>query len=244
MNREERDNIDSVQITPYRHNRIHSSFSTMEILSDCDGTQTLSGAFWVNDAAVHKRDDSNSIDKKARLPDGDVTVSTSRSSTGVNGDSSSSKNFGKVTSTTMLEKNGISSSISVLGTATGMINTTRNTHPTLFTTSTNTLQDSLQDPTNTPPASSAKKRMHMIVGIFVGIVAGILGLFVLAIVYIKIQHREKHEQPPTSPWKIWSDKERLEGPGKFELHGTSMKEKIYELEGRSIKRAARVDVGD
>ncbi|APA06352.1 predicted protein [Sclerotinia sclerotiorum 1980 UF-70] len=233
-------------------NNVH--FPPWAILSDCDGTQTLSGAFWVNDAAVLKRDDSNSIDKKARLPDPDLTVSTSMSSTSVGGDSSSSTKIGKVTSASMLGNNGISSSISISGTATSMINSTRHTHPTLFATSTNTLQDSTnapQDSTNTPPVSGEKKRMHMIVGI----VVGILGLFVLVIVYINIHHRDKHEQPLTSPWKMWSDRNavelettanshELEEPGKFELHGTSMKGKIYELEGKSIKKAAPVDVGD
>jgi hypothetical protein len=36
----------------------------------------------------------------------------------------------------------------------------------------------------------------------------------------------------------------LEGPGKYELECTGMKEKIYELEGRCIKKAVSADVGD
>ncbi|KAJ8058239.1 hypothetical protein OCU04_012434 [Sclerotinia nivalis] len=228
-------------------NNVH--FPPWAILSENEGTQTLSGAFWVNDATMHKRDDSNGIDKTTRYPNGtsDASVSTSMSSTGVGGGSGSSAKVGTVASTTIPGNDGISSSISILGTATSMINSTRHTHPTLFATSTNTLQDS----TNKPPASSVKNRMPMIVGI----VIGVLGLFVLVIVYIIIHHRDKHGQPLTLPWKMRGDKNALElettanlhemeGPGKFELHGTSRKEKIYELEGRSIKKAAPVDVGD
>ncbi|KAF7868705.1 hypothetical protein EAF04_005235 [Stromatinia cepivora] len=229
-------------------NNVH--FPPWAILSDCDGTQTLSGAFWVNDVAMYKRDGSDGIDKTTRYPNGtsDVSVGTSMSSTGVGGDSGSSTKIGKVASTTTPGNDGISSSISISGTATRTINSTRHTDHTLFATSTNTLPDS----TNTPSASNMKRnRIPMIVGI----VVGVLGLFLLITVYIIIRHRDKHGQPLTLPWKMWGDKNALElettanlhemeGPGKFELHGTSMKEKIYELEGRSIKKDAPVDVGD
>lgn len=87
----------------------------------------------------------------------------------------------------------------------------------------------------------------------VGIIVGVLGLFVMATVFIIIRHRDKDEKPLTLPWKM-RDKNALElqttanlhemeGPGKFELDVTSMKVKVCELEGRSIKKPVPIDFG-
>lgn len=217
-------------------NNVH--FPPWAILSDCEGIQTLSGAFWVNDVAVYKRDDIDGIDKTTRYPNSTSDISSAT----VSGGSGSSK-VGKVASATATGNNDTPSSTSISEIATSAMNSTTqtHTHPTLFASS-----------TNIPSVSNIKKnRMPMIVGI----VVGVLGLFVLVTVYIVIRHRDRRGQPLALPWKKRDDKNALElettanfhemeGPGKFELDGTSMKEKIYELEGRSIKKTTTAEVGD
>ncbi|TGO58061.1 hypothetical protein BCON_0059g00400 [Botryotinia convoluta] len=224
-------------------------FPPWAVLSDCEGDKTLSGAFWVNDVAIYKRDDSSGIDKTTRYPSGtsNTTVSTRISSTVV-GDGSSSTTAEQIVSTMTSGNEYISSLGSVSGVITSTVNITAHTHPTLFATSTDTPSAS----TNTPSSSNIKNnRMPMIVGI----ITGVLGLLLLVTVYVVIRHRDQRKQPLTLPWKMRSDKNALElettanfhemeGPGKFELDGTSMKKKVYELEGRGIKKTASVDVGD
>ncbi|KAF5869911.1 uncharacterized protein Bfra_010056 [Botrytis fragariae] len=229
-------------------NNVH--FPPWAVLSDCEGDKTLSGAFWVNDVAIYKRDDSSGIDKTTRYPDStsNITVSTHISSTFVGDGSSSSTTAEQIVSTVTSGNEYISSLGSVSGVITSTVNITAHTHPTSFATSTETLSAS----TNTPSSSNIKiNRMPMIVGI----VTGVLGLLLLVTVCVVIRHRDQRKQPLTLPWKIRSDKNALElettanfhemeGPGKFELDGTSMKGKVYELEGRGIKKTASVDVGD
>ncbi|TGO36195.1 hypothetical protein BHYA_0132g00040 [Botrytis hyacinthi] len=229
-------------------NNVH--FPPWVVLSDCEGDKTLSGAFWVNDFAVYKRDDSSGIDKTTRYPSGtgNITVGTHISSTVVSDGSSSSTTAEQIFSTITSGNGYISSLGSVSGVTTGTVNITAHTHPTLFASSTETPSSS----TNTPSSSNIKKnRMPMIVGI----ITGILGLLLLVTVCVVILHRDQRKQPLTLPWKMRCDKNALElettanfhemeGPGKFELDGTSMKKKVYELEGRGINKSASVDVGD
>ncbi|KAB8291098.1 hypothetical protein EYC80_009786 [Monilinia laxa] len=209
-------------------------FPPWAILSNCEGTQALSGAFWVNDVAIYKRDDGNSSGKTTRLPNGSSNIDfrTSSISTSVGGNSSTSTRAGKiVASTTMSGSSSISSSVSISDISTSTMNSSTHTQPTLLATS-----------TTRPSASEAKKNnMPMIVGIIVGV----LGLFVLVTVFVVIRHRDKHGQPIPLSWKMRGDSNALElettanlhemeGPGKFELDGTGMK-KVYELEGVSRK---------
>ncbi|KAF7951215.1 uncharacterized protein EAE97_002766 [Botrytis byssoidea] len=229
-------------------NNVH--FPPWVILGDCEGDKTLSGAFWVNDFAVYKRDDSSGIDKTTRYPSGtgNITVGTHISSTVIGDGSSSSTTAEQIVSTIISGNEYISSLGSVSGVTTGTVNITAHTHPTLFASSTDTSSAS----TNTPSSSNIKNnRMPMIVGI----ITGVLGLLLLVIVAVVIRHRDQRKQPLTLPWKMRSDKNALElettanfhemeGPGKFELDGTSMKKRVYELEGRGIKKTASVDVGD
>ncbi|KAF7884212.1 uncharacterized protein EAF02_004548 [Botrytis sinoallii] len=225
-------------------------FPPWVILSDCEGDKTLSGAFWVNDFAVYKRDDGSGIDKTTRYPSGtsNITTSTRISSTAVGDGSSSSTTAEQSVSTITSGNEYISSLGSVLGVTTGTVNTTAHAHPTLFASSTDIPSAS----TDTPSSSNIKNnRMPMIVGI----ITGVLGLLLLVTVCVVIRHRDQRKQPLTLPWKMRSDKNALElettanfhemeGPGKFELDGTSMKKKVYELEGKGIKKTASVDVED
>ncbi|TGO26097.1 hypothetical protein BPAE_0066g00230 [Botrytis paeoniae] len=227
-------------------NNVH--FPPWAVLSNCEGDMTLSGAFWVNDIAIYKRDDNSSIDKTTRYPSGtsNTTVSTRISSTVVGDGSSSSTTAEQIVSTITSGNEYISSLGSVSGVITGTVNITAHTHPTLFATSTDTPSAS----TNTPSSSNMKNnRMPMIVGI----ITGILGLLLLVTVCVVIRHRDQRKQPLTLPWKMRSDKNALElettanfheveGSGKFELDGTSTKEKVHELEGRGIKKTASVDI--
>ncbi|TEY61068.1 hypothetical protein BOTCAL_0175g00200 [Botryotinia calthae] len=229
-------------------NNVH--FPPWSVLSDCGGDQALSGAFWVNDVAIYNREDSSGIDKTTRYPNGssDIILSTHISSTVVGDSSTSSITVEQFISTTTSGNDDISSSVSVSGVATSTFNSTMHIHPTLVATSTNTPSA----PTNTPSDSNMKRnRMPMIVGV----VIGILGFFVLMIVCVVVRHRDQSRQPLTLPWKMRGDKNALElettanfhemeGPGKFELDGTSMKKKVYELEGRDVKKTVPVDVGD
>ncbi|TGO57637.1 hypothetical protein BOTNAR_0197g00180 [Botryotinia narcissicola] len=210
-------------------NNVH--FPPWVILGDCEGDETLSGAFWINDFAVYKRDDSSGIDKTTRYPSGtgNITVGTHISSTVIGDGSSSSTTAEQIVSTTTSGNEHISSLGSVSGVTTGTVNITAHTHPTLFASSTDTPSAS----TNTPSSSNIKNnRMPMIVGI----ITGVLGLLLLVIVCVVIRHRDQRKQPLTLPWKMRSDKNALElettanfhemeGPGKFELEGTSMKKK-------------------
>ncbi|KAF7895389.1 hypothetical protein EAF00_007203 [Botryotinia globosa] len=229
-------------------NNVH--FPPWVILSDCEGDRTLSGAFWVNDFAVYERDDSSGIDKTTRYPSGtgNITVGTHISSTTTGDGSSSSTTAEQIVSTITSGNEYIPSLGSVSGVTTGTINITAHTHPTLFAPSTDTLSAS----TNTPSSSDIKNN-HM--PMIVGIITGVLGLLLLVIVCVVIRHRDQRKQRLARPWKMRSDKNALElettanfhemeGPGKFELDGTSMKKKVCELEGRGIKKTASVDVGD
>lgn len=198
----------------------------------------------MNDMEIYKRDDGNSSDKTTRFPNGssDTGSRTSSISTGAGGDSSTSAKAGNIeASTTTSGNSSISISVSISDISTSTMNSLTHTHPTLLATS-----------TTTPSTSEVKKNsMPMIVGIIVGI----SGLFVLVIVFVIIRHRDKHGQPLTLPWKMRGDSNALElettanlhemeGPGKFELDGTGMKEKVYELEGRNIRKDVSVDAGD
>ncbi|TGO88064.1 hypothetical protein BPOR_0186g00070 [Botrytis porri] len=229
-------------------NNVH--FPPWAVLSDCGGDKTLSGAFWVNDVKINKRDDSSSIDKTTRYPSGtnNITVSTHISSTVVGDSVSSSTTAEQIISTIISGNEHLSSLGSFSGVDTDTVNNTPYTHPTLFPTSTDTPSVS----TNIPSSSNIKNsRMPLIVGI----ITGVLGLLLLVTVCVVIRHRDQQKQPVTLPWKMRSYKNALElettanfhemeGPGKFELDGTSMKEKVYELEGRGIKETVSVDVED
>ncbi|KAA8567436.1 hypothetical protein EYC84_010451 [Monilinia fructicola] len=215
-------------------------FPPWAILSNCEGTQALSGAFWVNDMEIYKRDDGNSSDKTTRFPNGssDTGSRTSSISTGAGGDSSTSAKAGNIeASTTTSGNSSISISVSISDISTSTMNSLTHTHPTLLATS-----------TTTPSTSEVKKNsMPMIVGIIVGI----SGLFVLVIVFVIIRHRDKHGQPLTLPWKMRGDSNALElettanlhemeGPGKFELDGTGMKEKMPEIDWLKVEMVANL----
>ncbi|KAF7951309.1 hypothetical protein EAE96_006628 [Botrytis aclada] len=228
-------------------NNVH--FPPWAILSDCEGDETLSGAFWVNDVAVYKRDDSGGINKTTRYPSGtsNITVSTHISGTVTGDGTSSSTPAEQIVSTITSGNEYISGSGLITGVVTGTVNITAHTQPTLSVTST----DITSAPTNTPSRSNIRNnRMPMVVGI----ITGVLGLLLLVTVCVAIRYRDQQKQPLTLPWKMRSEKNALElettanfhemeGPGKFELDGTNMKEKVYELEGRGIKKTASVDVG-
>ncbi|RAL65045.1 hypothetical protein DID88_001152 [Monilinia fructigena] len=175
------------------------------------------------------------------MENSDIGFRTSSISTSVGGDSSTSMSAGKIeASTTTSGSSSISSSVSISDTSTSTTNSSTHTHTTLLATST------------IKPSSSEVKKNNM--PMIVGIIVGVLGLFVLVTVFVVIRHRDKNGQPLTLPWKMRGDGDaqelettanlhEMEGPGKFELDGTGMKEKVYELEGRSIKKGVSVDAG-